>query len=492
MTKNSNRSQAGFSLVELLVSLVIIVVIATGALAMFDRSNRMAKVETSVSDAQQNARYASYQIVRYARMAGAGGLPVSTSGVQQGVTLSLGTSSYHGSSGLHLLNNLNSSTDSVCIGGSCGNAGAHHIRVGTDALHIRGIIDNPIYDLGTSSFTSGTGTLVIHACTKFTDPTATNDSAHPCYPNGQNDVSFFNGWTAASPQRLFMMSDALGNIGIALVTNAVYAAAGDGTNKPTATLTLGTTNAYANSLNSSGAFPTGLTTPTRGGVLDDFVYFIDDGTSTAQTCGASNQNTLPGPCHPQLAVAQWGAGSGTCSITTSAPMNCATVTPIADDIEDLQVAYGVDFRSMTCTGSGSSLSCTGSGTLTSPISDGSLSITNATTFTSIVTGAYSSTAPNQDPSEDSSTAGNDEWIGNVASEIAMGTFDYTNDLSQLKAVEITILAKGTQPDSAYKGLGSKVWSIMDSGAQTVTAQNGIAYHRRLVSVRTEFRNYASF
>lgn len=485
MTKNSRRSEAGFSLVELLVSLVIIVVITTAALAMFDRSNRMAKVENSVSDAQQNARYASYQIVRYARMAGAGGLPSSTSNVQQGVTLSLGTSSYHsGTAGRHLVNNINSGTDDVFIGGS------HHIRVGTDALHIRGVIDNPIYDLGTSSLAAGV--LTIHACTKFTDPTATNDSSHPCYPNGQNDLSFFSGG-ASTPTRLFMMSDALGNVGIALIHSVDYKPTGDGTNKPTAALTLDTTNAYANSLNQSGAFPVGLTTPTRGGVLDDFVYFIDDGTSAAQTCGTSNQNTLPGPCHPELAVAQWGAGTtGGCSITAEDPMNCATVTPIADDIEDLQIAYGVDFRSMTCTGSGSSLSCTGSGTLAAPVSDGSLSITNATTFTSIVTGAYSSTAPNQDPSEDTTTADNDEWIGNVANEVKMNTFDYTSDLSLLKAVEIAILAKGTQPDSAYVGLGAKAWSIMDSAAQTVSAQNLIAYHRRLISVRTEFRNYASF
>jgi len=489
--RSDRRPERGFSLLELLVSLVIIIVISIAALSMFDRSNRMAKVETSVSDAQQNARYASYQVVREARMAGAGGLPASTGSVQQGVTLSLGTSSYHSlTPGKHLLNNINvGSNDLVCVGGTCGSSGAHHIRSGTDALHIRGIIANALYDLGTSSFDVSTGTLVIHACAKFPDPTSTNDSSHPCYPNGQNDVSFFSSWSDTQP-RMFVMSDALGNIGVSLITHAVVGS--DGTNEPNATLTLSTTNAYANSLNSSGAFSAGLTTPTRGGVLDDLLYFIDDGTDLGKTCGAANQSALPGPCHPQLVVAQWGAPAGGCSTTVETPMACATVTPIADDIEDLQIAYGLDFRSMTCTG-GASLTCTGTGTFASPVSDGSLSVLDASSFANIVKGAYTTTAPNADPSEDTSAADKDEWIGNVSGEITTsGSFGYTSDLSLLKSVVIAVLAKGTQPDPAYVGLGAKSWSVMDTGAQTISAQNSLAYHRRLISVRTNLRNFGTF
>jgi hypothetical protein len=109
-----------------------------------------------------------------------------------------------------------------------------------------------------------------------------------------------------------------------------------------------------------------------------------------------------------------------------------------------------------------------------------------------VTGAYGSTAPNQDPSEDASAIDKDEWVGNVANEVKMATFDYTSDLSLLKSVEIAILAKGTQPDPAYVGLGATSWSLMDTGAQTVSAQNSFAYHRRLISVRAQLRNYGSF
>ena len=75
-------------------------------------------------------------------------------------------------------------------------------------------MSNAIYDLGTSSFSGNT--LVIHSCTKFTDPTNT-DVADPCYPNGKNDLSFFPTFSATQP-RLFVMADALGNIGVALLT----------------------------------------------------------------------------------------------------------------------------------------------------------------------------------------------------------------------------------------------------------------------------------
>jgi hypothetical protein len=144
---------------------------------------------------------------------------------------------------------------------------------------------------------------------------------------------------------------------------------------------------------------------------------------------------------------------------------------------------------LKCTGSGSSLACTGSGTTTAPIPDGSISVTDATSFSSIVKAAYGSSAPNSDPSEDTSAADKDEWIGNVAGEIATGIFDYGNDLSNLKAIAVSILAKGTQPDTKYVGLGANAWSLMDGSVQSVSQQNTFAYHRRLVAVRVDFRNY---
>jgi len=121
-------------------------------------------------------------------------------------------------------------------------------------------------------------------------------------------------------------------------------------------------------------------------------------------------------------------------------------------------------------------------------SDGSISLTDTTTFNSIVTQAQGSTAPHQDTSE-STTAGGDEWIWNVAGEPTTGTFDATSDLSRLRSLQIWLLAKGHDPDLRYNGPGARSWPLMDSAAKTVTADNNLTYHRRAQRIRIDLRNF---
>jgi type IV pilus assembly protein PilW len=78
MKRISRIGARGFSLVELLVAMAVTMVVIGGVLTLFDKSNRMTKTETGVSDAQQSARYGSYLLVRDVRMAGAGGVSSST------------------------------------------------------------------------------------------------------------------------------------------------------------------------------------------------------------------------------------------------------------------------------------------------------------------------------------------------------------------------------------------------------------------------------
>ena len=260
-----------------------------------------------------------------------------------------------------------------------------------------------------------------------------------------------------------------------------------------------------------GILPSGIT-PSRGGILDDRIYFIDDGTTVAADCSTATSRAvaeqLPGPCHPQLVYADWVYASGE---TSAQAFTSATITPVADDIEDLQVAYGMDFYDATAN----------TGSLASPAparvsnisgiknlfpSDGSISVTTQSAFNAIVAAARSATAPNQDPSEDASAADKDEWIGNVAGEPATGTFNALSDLSRLKALQISILAKGTQPDptgrsrkststvnvAAYPGAFS--YPLMDSLARTVsqpTTASSTAYpfRRRATALRVDLRNF---
>src|SRR5215207_11467932 len=67
--------EAGFSLIEMLVTLVVTALLVVGILGVFDFNNKVAHVQTQVSDMQQSLRVAQYEMVRYVRMAGRGGVP---------------------------------------------------------------------------------------------------------------------------------------------------------------------------------------------------------------------------------------------------------------------------------------------------------------------------------------------------------------------------------------------------------------------------------
>lgn len=67
--------QAGFSLIELLIGMVIAIEILIAALTVFDVHNRLARVQLQITDMQQSLRVAQYDMARTARMAGRGGIP---------------------------------------------------------------------------------------------------------------------------------------------------------------------------------------------------------------------------------------------------------------------------------------------------------------------------------------------------------------------------------------------------------------------------------
>jgi len=69
--------QGGFSLVELLVTLVIFGTITAGLILVFDNSARLARVQNQLAQMQQGQRVGQAEIVHYAKVAGRGGLPLS-------------------------------------------------------------------------------------------------------------------------------------------------------------------------------------------------------------------------------------------------------------------------------------------------------------------------------------------------------------------------------------------------------------------------------
>ncbi len=71
------RGEAGFSLLELLVAFVIMLEVMYGVLILFDSSTDFARMQTNLAQMQQAQRVSQNEVVRVARMAGIGGLPIT-------------------------------------------------------------------------------------------------------------------------------------------------------------------------------------------------------------------------------------------------------------------------------------------------------------------------------------------------------------------------------------------------------------------------------
>jgi hypothetical protein len=182
----------------------------------------------------------------------------------------------------------------------------------------------------------------------------------------------------------------------------------------------------------------------RAGVLDDVLFFI-----TTDDLPGNDPNGL----HPFLAQ---GIRRG----------NAFEVTRLADDVEDMQVAYGID-------------------------TNGDGAVTRA--------GSCGVTANDPDPNY-STTAGCDEWFPNAVGEAAptddqfqlQQPFNPAHDgaathCPRLHAVMVSLLAKAKDSDPTYKGPAAQGYKTMNSTAAPVTPGN---FRRRIQTLKINLRNYA--
>jgi hypothetical protein len=68
-------AERGFTIIEVTIALLITAEVILAGLALFDFHNKLARVQTQISDMQQSLRVAQYDMVRLTRMAGRGGVP---------------------------------------------------------------------------------------------------------------------------------------------------------------------------------------------------------------------------------------------------------------------------------------------------------------------------------------------------------------------------------------------------------------------------------
>lgn len=439
-------SSRGFSLAELMVAMLLLSIAMLGILAIFDASNRINKGQQDVADAQGAVRYGVYQMTRAIRMAGSGGLYLTQAILNApdpdlpGITVGSATG-YDNVTG-------SSVTD---LAGT-----AHPVRDGTDMIEVRGVLLSPLlsFDLSTGCGTC-TGASNVDVAPITGQPQigqhVNNDTTYR--PQFAAIDAYTAGVTAARP--MFVIVSANDDLhggcstpfGPQQFSQPTYNVGRiTAPTRLVASNTFGAVN-FANALaiefNSEnpadpGLAATVLSNLRRGGILDDIVYFIDD----------TDRN------HPALAQ---GVRRG----------RQFDVVTIADDVEDMQIAYGVDRN--------------GDGSVTRTAAPGG-----------------------RDTDLNTSTvADNDEWAPNVSGETPWTTIQFQADPSpgtfphpgnpaaahcpRLHGVMIALVARSKDPDPTYNGPSAFGLVAMNAPAPASTTTK---YRRRVQMLRINLRNYA--
>lgn len=470
-------SRAGFTLVEMIVVVFLLAIAMLGILAVFDASARLNKSEQEVADAQGAVRYGIYQMTRTIRMAGAGGLFVTQAVLNRpdpalpGITVAAG-GGYDNVTGA-TVTNLSGQVLTV--------------RPGTDMIEVRGVIFSPLlgFDLSSGCAPCQTG-RDCSPCVGSTDVMVDTITALPDIgEHVNNDASnrpqfaaidaYTLGVSATNPM-LVLVSAAADEIhggcsalnGPQLFPQATYNVGA--ITAPTNLVggnTLGPvdfTAARGLEFNNENPADAGIAAQPfnnvrRAGILDDVVYFVSNGVANADEL------------HPTL---MQGIRRG----------DRFDVVPLAEDVEDMQIAYGVDVNNDDA-----------------------------------VTRTVPTTATDTDLNSSSQVNG-DEWVPNAPgentpytpiqfqSDPAPGTFPHGTAAAPahcplLRAVMIALVAKSRDSDPTYRApaaFGVRVMNVSGSGTPFIpatavysTGPTTEPHHRRRVqTLRINLRNYSTF
>jgi len=456
-SRRSSTKSSGFTLVEMIIVTLLLGIAMLGLLAVFDASARLNKNETDVADAQGSVRYGIYQITRAIRMAGVGGLYVTQSILNHADAQLAGIlpngASYDNVSG-------------VTVTDTYGNV--WNVRNGTDMIEVRGVLFSPLIGFDESAGCAPcVGTQPLNALPIIGNPTIgehlNNDAtirpqfaAIDAYTQSASSTSPMLVIVQDGKNELHACGDLGPPVGLQRYPQPPY-----NVGVITRPTTLVSSNTFGNvdfgnalgprfnielpSL-TPGATATPISVLKRGGIMDDVVFFI-----------TTDPALDPQGIHPFLAQ---GIRRG----------NAFEVSHLADDVEDMQVAYGID-------GNGD----------------------NA--VTRLTGGGCAPTADDPDPNF-STTAGCDEWFPNAVGEGAPQDADFQEQdpfnpshsgiplaihCPRLHAVMISLLAKARDSDPTYKGPAAQGYKLMNSTATAVTPGT---FRRRVQTLKINLRNFA--
>ncbi len=457
-------SERGFTLVEMIVVSLLLLVAMLGLLAVFDASARINKNETDVADAQGNVRYGIYQMTRVIRMAGTGGLYVTQAVLNHNDAELPGI---NGPGTSFSFDNVNGVSVDDADGGP-----AIPVKNGTDMIEIRGVILSPLVGFGESGGCNGcqgtqnvqTAAVVGNTFSGFHQ----NDDATN-RPQFSAIDAYTAGATATKPMFVIvegtteqhpcggLVPDPSGRIPLKLASYPQF-------NYNVGLLTAPTdlvSSASFGSVDFGGTTgprfnielpsltpgePAGMiknAAVRRAGVLDDILFFV----------GTDPVNDPTG-LHPFLAQ---GIRRG----------DAFEITRLADDVEDMQVAYGLDLNGDQAV---SRLCPVGGGD-----DDPNVSIAaNCDEWRPNVGAPGDETNP-----DDAEFQSQDPF---VQGHLGAGGLH----CPRLHAVMVSLLAKAKDPDPTYKAPGAQGVKIMNSSATPVTGN----FRRRVQTLKINLRNYS--
>lgn len=313
--RRGRHPRRGFTLVEMLISLLVMVVVVGTVLLVFDAHNRIARIQGHVSEMQQSLRIAQHDTIRMIRMAGRGGVPRGN--FPEGLAVSV-------------RNNVPDSGDSHHI--AVGDIDSPPVLTDTDVLTIRAVLNSPIYQANPAggSFNLDSTINPTVGNLRLQDPSPTTGVPQ--------DLRFLaTAIQDENPDALMLVSPLADEI-YAVVeldpnTSSVNATDDDG--NPT-DVTLGFriaggtyTDDYL-ALSAGGVFPTALRSVAFAGLLEEYRFYLQE--DFAVDGDANSQLT------PRLSRARMYPGT---EIAYGGdPVNLSA--DIADGVMDLQIALGID------------------------------------------------------------------------------------------------------------------------------------------------------
>ncbi len=145
------RPDAGFSLIELLVGVVIMAEILVGVSILLNSSSKLAQAQTHVAEIQQSLRVGQSEITGFAKSAGIGGLPITRLNLPDGEpnaanpNYDLPGAFPRKGYAVSVINNYPVGPITKVLHSTSSVLGADEVVPGSDVLVLRGVFTTPVY-----------------------------------------------------------------------------------------------------------------------------------------------------------------------------------------------------------------------------------------------------------------------------------------------------------------------------------------------------------